>query len=288
MKILKLFNQADINVPGVWQEYLDSNERYTVSIMYLEPGFETNVYGSPSIVQSIYIIEGSVDLVVYNDSDLKELGSGMYKVGQGWSLLPQQKQKIKAREKTLAFVVSGKISFGQLSDVSGRNPLRQDAINNLSDYLVNKPWGSEAWLVENGIYVLKGITMNAGEKCSLQVHEKKTEVNLVLSGSVQLFMYSDEKVNRAIEAHHKAGQEQSTFMADEEMIARVNKNMQSILINKYEGWTAMPLHIHRVFAKEKYFALEVSTPEVDDIVRLKDNYNRPGGRIADEHRQAGG
>lgn len=287
MKILKLFNQDGINIPGVWQEYLDNNGRYSVSIMHIASGFETDIYGNPSIVQSIYIIKGSIELVIYNGDDLKELGSGAYKAGQGWSLLPQQKQKIKARENSLAFVVSGQISSGQLTDVSGRNPLRLDSINNLSDYLVNKPWGSEAWLVENGIYVLKGITMNAGEKCSLQVHEKKTEVNLVLSGSVQLLMCYDEKVRQAIEKHHQAGQEQSTFMADEEMITRVNKNMQSILIGKYEGWTAMPFQIHRVFAKEKYFALEVSTPEVDDIVRLKDNYNRPGGRIANEHQPAG-
>ena len=52
-----------------------------------------------------------------------------------------------------------------------------------------------------------------------------------------------------------------------------------------EGWKAKPFEIHQVLSLDTYFALEVSTPEVDDIIRLKDLYNRPGGRIESEHKQ---
>ena len=155
----------------------------------------------------------------------------------------------------------------------------------MSDYLVNKPWGSEQWLVENGIYVLKGITMNTGEQCSLQVHEQKVEVNLILEGQVELSMSYNEEIKQQMLADKAAGKEQASFSVDTAMIDKVKKNMQSITIGRMQGWTVSPFEIHQVLSKETYFALEVSTPEVDDIVRLKDLYNRSGGRIASEHQQ---
>lgn len=286
MKILELFSQDKLKIPGAWQETLDCTDRYCASMIYLSAGLQTGIFGNQDVVQSFYVIEGGVEVGVYGGKGKSSLiGKKDYKEGRGWSLLPEQAQQLKAATDCAIFVVSGKVSPGQLADKTGKNPINQDKINELSDYLVIKPWGSEQWLVENGVYVLKGITMNAGSECSLQVHEQKNEFNLVLRGCVKVSMGQDEQIERAIKSHRAAGKEQAVFSVDEGTIARIKQNMQSTTIKKFEGWKARPFQIHQVFSQETYFALEVSTPEVDDIVRLKDLYNRAGGRIASEHQQ---
>src|SRR3989344_9646543 len=129
MKILALFQQNEARVPGVWQELIDSNERYTVSIMHLPAGVETAVHGSSDLVQTSYIIEGSLDLTVYQTDGSSVVGSRTYQAGSGWSLLPGQKQQMKMRDRVVAFVVSGKVGSAPLVDA------RPAQINELSAYL---------------------------------------------------------------------------------------------------------------------------------------------------------
>jgi hypothetical protein len=283
MKILELFNKDKSVITGVWQELIDANDCYTVSVMHLGTNTKTNVCGDISLVQTFYVIEGEVEATVFDQVGQQEFGRKIYSNNKGWSLLPEQKQSLHAKHDSLIFVVSGKIFSGKLTDVTGKNPIKLQEINDLGNYLVNKPWGSEQWFVENGIYVLKGITMNSGEKCSLQVHENKIEVNLVLHGSAEVMLCYDKVAEEAIVNHRQSGKQQSEFVTTEEILSSFEKNKQSILIGKYEGWKVRPFQIHQVFSKETYFALEVSTTEVDDIIRLQDKHNRPGGRIVSEH-----
>lgn len=285
MKILELFNQNGLSIPGIWSELLDCNERYCASLVYLQAGVETGIYSNHNLIQTFYVLEGNLEVKVYDSNKSSLIGGKEYKENQGWSLLPEQAQQLKTATDCAVFVVSGEVAPGQLVDKTGRNPIRRDRINELNDYLVIKPWGSEQWLAENGIYVLKGITMNVGSECSLQIHEQKNEFNLVLRGRVRVSMGEDEQIKKAIKTHRLGGKDQSAFFVNKEDIAIIKQNMQSVIIGKYEGWKAKPFQIHQVFSKETYFALEVSTPEVDDIVRLKDLYNRTGGRIVSEHRQ---
>jgi hypothetical protein len=42
--------------------------------------------------------------------------------------------------------------------------------------------------------------------------------------------------------------------------------------------------VHRVYSEADYIAYEVSTPELDDVVRVQDDKNRPSGLIIEEHK----
>jgi mannose-6-phosphate isomerase len=284
MKITGLF-QGDLNIKGAWQEILDNNDKYNVSILHVPENTETNIYGDAKIVHSYYVLEGSVEVSLYNLDESRKIDSKEYIKQTGWSVLPEQKQKLRTKGACTIFMVSAGVEDrSKLVDVSGRNPLDLDKMNSLSDYMVDKPWGSEAWLVENGIFVLKGITMNAGSECSLQVHEKKVEVNLILRGEAKVSLGFDQNIKDMMVSHDQAGKPQSEFSVSDDISSKVKHDLPASIYSKYQGWTVKPYQIHQVLSLETYFALEVSTPEVDDIVRLKDLYNRPGGRIANEHK----
>ena len=50
------------------------------------------------------------------------------------------------------------------------------------------------------------------------------------------------------------------------------------------SFTNVPGEIHRVFSLEDYTAYEVSTPELDDVIRISDDNSRKSGRILKEHK----
>ena len=110
--------------------------------------------------------------------------------------------------------------------------------------IIKKPWGQEEVLEKNKSYMLKRLTMNAGHKCSLQYHNKKTETIYVLLGKLVIFSGSTEN------------------------------NLKSKVFNSGEMITIKPGLIHRMEAIEKSVYLEASTPEMDDVVRIQDDYAR--------------
>lgn len=109
--------------------------------------------------------------------------------------------------------------------------------------IINKPWGYEDLLEVNDHYVLKRLFMKGGECCSLQYHEKKHETIFVLTGTL-VVMYGDS----------------------------VDK-LETIELNNYY-LVIPPLKIHRMYGITDCIYLEVSTPELDDVVRLQDMYGR--------------
>ncbi|TIM35666.1 MAG: cupin domain-containing protein, partial [Mesorhizobium sp.] len=121
---------------------------------------------------------------------------------------------------------------------------------------VTKGWGEERWLVsESAPFGFKIIRIQAGQKTSLQYHERKEEANLVLSGSGVL-SYTDEKSNDYLQtAALSAGD-----------IVHISPGM-----------------VHRIEAKNDMTLVEVSTPELDDVIRLEDDWHRGSGRIESEH-----
>ena len=52
-----------------------------------------------------------------------------------------------------------------------------------------------------------------------------------------------------------------------------------------EGWSNKVSELHRVVAHETYKAIEVSTTELDDVVRWEDDSSRPDGKIEEEHKK---
>jgi hypothetical protein len=54
-------------------------------------------------------------------------------------------------------------------------------------------------------------------------------------------------------------------------------------MNPGDFWTSKPGVVHRVISVTDYLAYEVSTPELDDVIRLQDDSGRSSGRIEEEH-----
>jgi len=104
---------------------------------------------------------------------------------------------------------------------------------------VDKPWGSEEWLVLNDKYCLKRLYINKGGKLSLQYHKVKQETMMLESGCCDLV-----------------------------------KNGHNILMQEGDSYTIQPEEVHRLVAYTDSVVLEVSTPEVDDVVRIDDEYGR--------------
>lgn len=107
-----------------------------------------------------------------------------------------------------------------------------------------KPWGREELIEHNDKYVMKKLVMNKGHACSLQYHEYKHETMYILSGKLKItFGNSEEEL------------EEKILNPDDSIVIPVGV-------------------IHRAEALEDSVYLESSTPELDDVIRLKDDYNR--------------
>jgi mannose-6-phosphate isomerase len=112
---------------------------------------------------------------------------------------------------------------------------------------VPKPWGHETIWAHTELYVGKILHINAGHELSVQYHNRKDETIYLLWG---------------------------------EIIYRVQREGDDILdnvqLNVGESFRITPGTIHQMIAVTDCDVLEVSTPEVDDIVRLSDKYGREG------------
>ena len=111
---------------------------------------------------------------------------------------------------------------------------------------VEKPWGYELIWAKTGAYVGKILHVNQGHKLSLQYHRIKEETIFLASGKMILVFENDQGALEEIpmsagEAHH---------------IPTGKK--------------------HRMIAVEDCDIFEVSTPQLEDVVRLEDNYGRKG------------
>jgi mannose-6-phosphate isomerase-like protein (cupin superfamily) len=110
---------------------------------------------------------------------------------------------------------------------------------------VSKPWGYELIFAKTGKYVGKILHINRNETLSLQYHEMKEETLYVVRGELKLTIeYDGDRRELAL----RAGQ----------------------------AFHIPPRLIHRMEAVEDTDVAEVSTPELDDVVRLEDRYGRAG------------
>jgi mannose-6-phosphate isomerase-like protein (cupin superfamily) len=112
---------------------------------------------------------------------------------------------------------------------------------------VEKPWGSELIFALTDEYAGKILFVKAGESLSLQFHNVKDEAWYILEGRVELELGA----------------------AGERMLA-------SEVVGAGASFRFEPGTVHRVRAIEDTTIVEVSTPELDDVVRLEDAYGREG------------
>ena len=113
--------------------------------------------------------------------------------------------------------------------------------------------------------------MKKGFKCSLQFHEKKYETNFLITGKAKVI--KDKHINPS-SSEENAKEE----LKNVDLLADYSKDY-----NAPVAFTNVPGEIHRVYSLEDYTAYEVSTPELDDVVRIADDNNRISGRIKTEH-----
>ena len=120
--------------------------------------------------------------------------------------------------------------------------------------IVNKPWGREEWLELNDKYCYKRLYINAGFQISYQYHQVKMETNYIISGTAEIWLENSDGIIEKFEAK--------------------------------DGFyfTVYPNIKHRIRAITNLILQEVSTPEVDDVIRIEDDTNRISGRIEDEHK----
>ena len=119
--------------------------------------------------------------------------------------------------------------------------------------VVSKPWGKEIWLELNDKYCYKRIYINAGTKTSYQYHENKLETNYIIDGKAEVWIENDEG------------------------------DIEKKVMNKDDFFTVVPPKKHRVIALTNIILQEVSTPEVDDVIRIEDDTGRGDGKIESEH-----
>lgn len=105
--------------------------------------------------------------------------------------------------------------------------------------IVEKPWGREIWYAHTGHYAGKVLHVLAGHRLSLQKHNIKEETLYLLSGKVELTYGT------------------STYPWEPGQFVHIP-----------------PGTVHRFQALEDSVLLEVSTPFLDDVVRIEDDYER--------------
>ena len=110
--------------------------------------------------------------------------------------------------------------------------------------IVEKPWGREIWVAHTEEYALKIIEFNAGARSSLQYHNLKHEHIYVDRGRLGMELEQDD------------GSVVSLEMGPGDVV-EVESGRK-----------------HRVTALEDVRLFEVSTPQLDDVVRVEDDYAR--------------
>lgn len=111
---------------------------------------------------------------------------------------------------------------------------------------VEKPWGSELIWAHTDRYVGKLISISAGARLSLQLHNEKDESIFIVEGTLNLHLENDEGA------------------------------VEQVKMGPGEFQRVLTGRIHRFEAITDVKLIEVSTPELDDVVRLEDDFGREG------------
>jgi mannose-6-phosphate isomerase len=112
---------------------------------------------------------------------------------------------------------------------------------------VEKPWGYELIWALSDEYAGKLLSVNAGQQLSLQFHRQKDESWYLLEGVAEL-----------------------------EFAAPGEKTTTAEVVRPGAAFRIRPGTVHRIRALEDVLMLEISTPHLDDVVRLEDDYGRAG------------
>ena len=119
-------------------------------------------------------------------------------------------------------------------------------VKRVDESRVDKPWGYEIRWAITDRYLGKILHVNRGEALSLQYHERKDECLLVSNGAVDM------------------------------ELGGADGKLEKVRMRAGDTVHLTPGTRHRLTAVEDADIFEVSTPEIDDVVRLEDRYGRAG------------
>ena len=112
--------------------------------------------------------------------------------------------------------------------------------------MVKKPWGHEVILEQNDLYVVKQIFVKKDKRLSQQYHTEKTETMIAVTGNAFLELY--DVYGRVVWYRY---------------------------MEPFRPYFIPPFCTHRLMAKgSDAIVVELSTPELDDVVRTADDYGR--------------
>ncbi len=111
---------------------------------------------------------------------------------------------------------------------------------------VDKPWGREEIWAQTGSYVGKVLVIHKGQRLSLQYHQVKEETLYVESGRLRC------------------------------QSGRAGQPLRESILGPGDVFHVPPGLRHRLEALEEARVFEVSTPHLDDVVRLEDDFGRAG------------
>jgi mannose-6-phosphate isomerase len=223
-------------------------------------------------ITTFYVVSGKLEL---------DIDGQNVEVNTDEGLLVSSKciiKHLKKNDDSIIFeVISQKKKDNLIEFIDKENTIIENNISNFkilkNHKKVIKPWGHELWIVWlKDYHVLKKIFMKKDFKCSLQFHEKKYETNHIIFGKA--------KVLKNFHINPNSSEEQ----AREKIINIDLMKDYSQDISAPYSFTNIPGEIHRVFSLEDYTAYEVSTPELDDVIRISDDNSRKSGRISLEHK----
>jgi mannose-6-phosphate isomerase len=133
-------------------------------------------------------------------------------------------------------------------------------------YVVNKPWGHELWINgEHPVFSFKEVFIKKGFQTSLQYHNYKIEAALLYAGVCDIVYKRNDNVS-------------NDEVQPEDLAVAQLAVMGKICVD--------PGTLHRMRAATDMYHYEVSTPHLDDVVRVQDDNKRGHGRIQAEHMSA--
>ena len=109
---------------------------------------------------------------------------------------------------------------------------------------VDKPWGYELHWALTDIYIGKVLFIESGESLSVQYHEVKDETIYIEDGIMALY------------------------------VGDTADSLEKVVMTKGMSYHIPPGLIHQMESVEDCMVYEVSTPQLDDVVRIKDRYGR--------------
>ena len=119
-------------------------------------------------------------------------------------------------------------------------------VRRAEETIVEKPWGYEIRWAVTDRYLGKILHVQQGEALSLQYHERKDECLLVSNGSIDI------------------------------ELGGADGNLQKVRMRSGDTVHLTPGTRHRITAVEDADIFEVSTSEIEDVIRLEDRYGRAG------------